>query len=443
MRRLMGMLAALAFSAAAAFADAPVKTARVDFTSQPEGAEVAVDGEVCGNTPLPVFSLAPGSHRVHYELPDYEPVDEYITIVEGEVYKTRHAALVPQRGILLVTSEPAGCDVSLDGLSLGETPLLITSLLTKEPYNLLLQKTGYQNRMLDVKFTGRKPLVRHAKMLLDSGALTITSEPQGAEVMVNGVARGKTPLSVQEIPKGRAKIVLTLKGYQTETRDVLLNAGSRENVFVKFEGDPGSLLVTSVPDGARIYIDGKSYNKAPVKLDKLKPGIYEVKAEMDGHNTISRKVTVGLGQAVSEEFRLDNIRGRLEVRSTPVGAQVIVDGRLVGTTSSSTPAAESSDYLMVENLDEGEHTLVIRKDGYAEIVSHPKIERLRTTRKKFRMRRVFTPNVEITTENGTYRGVFIDASPEGIVVEVSMGAIRTFRREDVKVKFLTGPNADK
>ncbi|MGN0855291.1 MAG: PEGA domain-containing protein [Kiritimatiellia bacterium] len=406
------------------------RSARVDFTSRPEGADVVIDGILRGRTPLTLYDLMPGEHHVRYAMGDYEERDLFIRVEPG--YAIHNAELEAVRGLLLVTSEPTGCDVSLDGLSLGETPRLITTLESKSAYRLLLQKPGYQPRTVEVRFNGRTPLFRHEKLILDSGILEISSEPAGAEVSVNGIARGRTPVIVRDIPKGRATVQLTRRGYAEVVRELSLNAGDRQTLFLKLEGNPGTLRLTSVPENARFYLNGVTQGKGPVTLGNLAPGAYTVRAELDGYGTVERTVNIGIGQTVDEEFRLENILGRLEIRTKPVGAQVFVDGRACGVTRAADATSDVSEVLMVPNLKAGEHTVVIKKHGYAEVVRRPTLEASRATPLDIRLKRVFTPDIEIETSTGVYRGVLVENGISALVIEVSMGVNRTFPRADIR-----------
>lgn len=426
-RRLLAFVGILAALAVGAAEEAP---ARVDFSSQPEGADVVIDGTLRGHTPLTLHDLAPGEHHVRFEMRNYEGKDLFVKVEPG--YAIHSADLASVKGLLLVTSEPSGCAVTLDGLSLGETPRLITSLEVKDTYRLQLQKPGYQPRTLEVKFNGRTPLVRHEKLILDSGILEITSEPSGASVSVNGIARGETPVTVRDVPKGHATVLLRKQGYADAVRELTLNAGDSQTLFLKLEGTPGALRLSSVPDGVRFYVNGVPQGKAPVSLGNLAPGAYVVRAELDGYGTQEKTVNVGLGETVSEEFRLESVLGRLEIRTKPVGAQVFVDGHACGTTRAADASAEISEVLTVPNLKEGEHTVIIKKHGYAEVVKHPALEASRATPLDVRLKRVFTPDIEIVTSTGTYRGVLVNNGPDAIVIEVSMGVNRSFPRVDVR-----------
>ena len=240
--------AVLALACAARAADNE-RSIRVDFTSQPENATVYVDGKKLGATPLTTFDLGGGSHHARFELKDYEPVDDFFTLDPESGYEVRNAELYPVKGLLLVTTDPAGCDVSfLDGQSFGATPRLITTLDAKGSYRLQLKKTGYQTQIVEVRFDGRRPKVIDRKMILDSGMLTVTSDPAEAQVMLNGISRGVTPLTISDVPKGRAILIVSKEGYLPETRTLSLNAGDSQNVAVTLEGKPGSLFLTSIPD---------------------------------------------------------------------------------------------------------------------------------------------------------------------------------------------------
>lgn len=427
-----------ALAAAAAVATTPKeKPVRVDFTSQPEEVSVFVDGTLRGSTPLTLFDIAPGQHHARFELKNYEPYDDFFTLQEGG-YIVRNATLTPVKGLLLITTEPEGCSVSMEGLSLGTTPRLITTLDAKGVYRFTLQKAGYQSKSLEVRFTGRTPLVKHEKLILDSGGIVVSTTPAGAKVAVNGVSRGVTPLTVTGIPKGRTTLEISHDGYKPEKRELTLKAGEVQDIDIALEGIPGSIFLTSIPDGARLYINDKACGKAPVTIPDVKPGSYSIRAEMDGRGSVTKTVTVGLAQSVSEEFRLESILGRLEVKTVPADAQILIDGRLVGSTKQDgTSVTDPSAVFAIESLEAGEHVLTVRKDGFAEVVKHPVIENLRTTSTTIRLRRVFKPNVRLTTATGVYTGVFVDNSPSAVTIEVSMGITRSFPREDIrKIDFI-------
>jgi len=429
-------LLSVASSLLTAFADGPMT--RLDVDSQPQGVAVIVDGKDRGVTPLSIFDLKPGRHHLRCRLAGYEERDRFFVLEEGRPL-SRNVVMEPTKGLLLVKSEPAGCNISVDNVSVGMTPRLITTLDAKDTHKVELRKAGYRTSTFEVRFSGRTPVMRTETMVLDSGVIDIITEPAGVEVTVNGIIRGKSPVQVTDVPKGRATVRLRQDGFAEEMRELSMNAGDRQTLSVVMRGLPGTLSLTSLPPGARFYVNGNPVGKSPVVMPNLMPGEYDVRAEAEGYGTMSRKVTLANGASAREEFRLSNIMGRLEVRTSPPGAQVLVDGKSAGITKSSDPDAEFSDVLAVENLMEGDHVLTVRCDGYAETTRHPKIQKEKTSKWNVRLKRVLTPDVRIMTDTGTYEGVLVNNAPDYLTIEVKLGVQRSFPRSEIrKIEFLNG-----
>ena len=433
-KTLMAFLVA-AFVGWASFAEDEVAT-RINLTSQPSGVSVTVDGQDRGVTPLMLFDLTPGRHHVKYRMAGYVDRDRFINIVEGP-NPEKNEVMQEEKGLLLLKTEPADCDIRIDGVSVGRTPRLITHLSTKDAYTVKLVKPGYQEQTITVKFDGRTPLVREETLVLDSGVIHITSDPSGANVSVNGIPKGQTPLLVSGVPKGRAVVKFALDGFKEEVRELEMRAGDRQELPIVLSALPGTLHLISIPSGARFYVNDEIRGAGPLSIPGLKPGDYLIRAEKEGFGTMTRTVTIANGESAREEFRMSNVMGRLEVRTDPVGASLILDGHTVGVTKAAAEDAVFSDVFAIENVLEGEHTLVIHKDGYEDVVRHPKVQNSQTLQARIRLKRIFVPDVEIVTARGSYRGVLVSNTPESVEVEVTLGITRSFSRSEIrKINFL-------
>ena len=424
---------ALAFAAVLASAQERVRT-RLDVTSEPEGATVVVDGVEKGVTPLVLHDLAPGNHHVRCRLQGYVDSDAFVSMREGSRID-RHETLEAETGLLLVKTEPEGCNIKVDGVSIGETPMFVANLTTKDVHKVRLSKAGYQDQTISVKFNGREPLVREERMILDSGALDIISDPAGAEVTVNGIVRGRTPLAVEKIPKGTATVKIRLDGFKEDVREVRMNAGDRQTLSVLLVGYPGTLHLISVPPGARFYLNGEARGQSPVSIPSLQPGEYEVRCEKEGFGSVTRTVEIKNGASAREEFRLSSVMGRVEVRTTPPGAEILLDGRKVGySKASGGEAVEKSDIFPIEEVLEGEHVLLVRKDGYQEVSRTIRVESKKTSRQhNIILKRAFVPDIEVTTATEVIRGVFKSKNDEVIIIERTPGTdypipLRTVRK---------------
>lgn len=430
-------LSAVALVAFVAVAQPPQTRTRLDLASQPSGATVLVDGADHGVTPATIFNLSPGRHMVKLSFAGYEDLYRAVVVDDGSPVAVNNV-LEPEKGILLVKSTPDGCEIVIDGYSMGMTPRLITNLNAKDSHRMTLSKTGYRSSTFDLRFDGRQPLVRDETLILDSGVIRVETTPQGAGVVLNGVPRGRTPVTVENVPKGNAVLQLSMNGYKdVVVSGIVVNAGDNQTISRVLEAVPGALILSSIPAKARFYINNEFRGEDPLVLKQLEPGEYDVRAEYPGYAPLTKTVSIGKGTSAVEEFRLSNAMGRLEVRTSPAGAQVFLDGKSFGTTTTYDRDAEFSDVLFIEDVMEGEHTLLVRKDGFAEQVRHPKIRSKKTSRAKVRLKRIFKPDIEIVTDTGTHLGMLVANTPDYIIVEVSLGVQRSFLRADVRsVRFI-------
>jgi len=117
---------------------------RIETT--PAGAAVTVNGEVKGASPLELTGLGLGPYEVKLELKGYDGRTESVELTEeapqGEI-KVALTRPAPTDGIADILSTPFGAAVSIDGASLGVTPLT-DQRLKPGTRKLELTKDGYE-----------------------------------------------------------------------------------------------------------------------------------------------------------------------------------------------------------------------------------------------------------------------------------------------------------
>jgi serine/threonine-protein kinase len=123
-------------------------------------------------------------------------------------------------------------------------------------------------------------------------AVTIISSPGGATVAMDGRSETSctTPCSI-DAPPGRHTVALTLPGYHTERREVDVGSGPVEMPAVILRAAAGTLMLTTVPSGASVLVDGSPFPQVtPVQIS-LSPGKHAITVEKDGKQ-ISQTVEV-------------------------------------------------------------------------------------------------------------------------------------------------------
>ena len=92
----------------------------------------------------------------------------------------------------------------------------------------------------------------------------------------------------------------------------------------------GTALISSRPDQADVSIDGKRVGEKTTAQLKLTPGYHLIRVEKAGSGVAEQSVVIEADQINIFEFPLhagDPVRGTLEVKTTPPGAAIVINGR--------------------------------------------------------------------------------------------------------------------
>jgi serine/threonine protein kinase len=114
-------------------------------------------------------------------------------------------------------------------------------------------------------------------------AVTVISSPGGATATLDGRPDQActTPCALDAAP-GRHTIAITMPGYQIEHREVFVGTGPQELPAVLLRAPSGTLMLTTVPPGAAISVNGKRQPQTTPAQLRLPPGSYRITVEKDG-----------------------------------------------------------------------------------------------------------------------------------------------------------------
>lgn len=406
--------------------------AQVHIITEPAGATITVDGEPRGEAPVTLTNLAPGKHLLVAEKRNHATVRRTIDLISG-ARSSEEIRLEPILGLILIQSTPTGADVEIAGAHRGNTPALITDLPLGR-YRARLSKPGYIPREIELKVEGRSPKKFDVTLTSDSAALALDSEPPGADVTLNGVARGETPCTIERIPSGAAKLELSLAGFEPYSESLKLSAGENQTITAVLKPIPSNLEIVSIPAGARIYVDNQFRGKAPVKMEKLTPGTYRVRAELKAHDIMLRNVEIGRAQNTVEEFRLLRNAGGIAITTEPADVNILLDGKNIGFTMADTNRTDRVSEPFSANLIPcGVHVLTLTKPGYYETKKEVNIVRDEIYTKHYRLARRFIPNYEVKTETEVYRGILIEVDAQrNVKLETHPGIFKTIMNAEIK-----------
>jgi serine/threonine protein kinase len=349
------------------------ETAMLTVTSTPSGAEVFLDGVSIGTTPITSKTATPGVHRLLLTLSGYDDYADYFALESGDTEAVAatltKTAVIPTTGTLTVTSTPSGAEVLLGGTSIGNTPITKRTV-TPGTYTLWFLLPGYDNYSASVLIQAGDTkaiagtLTRNG-VTATTATLSITSAPSGARVFLDGKDTGKVTPSTVALGLGTHVVKITKDGYSDYQGSVQLTQArmtkSLPVTLTKTAVTPttGTLSVTSIPAGARIYLDGKDTGKTTPGEFYLPQGAYDVRLAKDGYydDTSTAKIErAGAGASVLITLRKRDplpTTATLTVTSTPSEARIQLDGKDTGKTTPGT-----------FTLSTGTHVVGLVKDGY-------------------------------------------------------------------------------
>lgn len=207
-------------------------------------AAVTVDGIFQGYGSM-VIPLYTGSHSLTIKKPGYYDYSETFTIYDGQT-ASRAPGLTPypqqpQYGSLQIDSEPPGASVYLDNVYKGIEPatgaFYITDL-APGTYTLTLKMPDYQTWTQQVQVQAGivndiwpKLVPAPAGSTPDTtGQVFAYSTPSGANVYVDNIYKGITPVTLSDIPAGSHTITFKLIGYQDYSTVASISGGTVINV---------------------------------------------------------------------------------------------------------------------------------------------------------------------------------------------------------------------
>jgi hypothetical protein len=204
--------------------------------------------------------------------------------------------------VVRITSQPSGAAVDVDRRSQGRTPLELDGL-SPGRHEYALSRDGHRTFYGEFTITGR------------FGSIVVTSDPVGAEVLLDGEPRGTATeegLALDRVRYGPHTITARLKGYNDLVKTVDVDAPEPVSVTCRLVYSKGWLLVVSEPSGATLVVNNDTAGNTP-HLAELVPDRYALSVSRPGYYKWSGDANV----QYAESTRVRAILDRIETRKAP------------------------------------------------------------------------------------------------------------------------------
>lgn len=295
--------------------------------------------------------------RFYFNHPEFGQSNEVTLNLDSDKEYYMEASL-NQTFSIVVDSNVVGAEVYLDGVFGGRTDdnfrctiadVMIGSHILKITYGKVSHEQAIEVNKNSISF--RQNVNTEASK---PQYVVFAVEPQSAVVTI-----GNTPYSLTEgsmmtvLESGTYNYVVAAAGYHSQ-RGTFTVAGEKVEKIVSLKADAAKVTLTA-PNGADIWVNGSKKGSGSWS-GILTSGVYIFEARKAGHRpaTMSQKIT---SDNPTQSYTLPApipMVGTLTVGSTPLMADVTVDGKAVGRTP-----------LDINDLLVGEHKVTVSKQGYA------------------------------------------------------------------------------
>jgi len=279
-----------------------------------EGASVAIDGEVVGTTPLVDLEVAAGEHLVEITLDRYESYIDNIVIEGRQTRQGLDVELLPAWANVGFATIPAGATVTVDGVDVGQTPLLTEILEGSREVLIKLPAHKIWTETIDV--LARVDIVVPTITLEQAdGLVLLQSTPSNANVTLDGTFAGQTPLEFSVTPSTTHELNFFLNGYEETRRTITTQPEEETSLHVTLQPITSSVEISVIPADAELFVNGELMGNANQTIDLIaasqmleirREGYVTYETEFVSRPGLDQKLEVTL--KTLEQQRLENIK---------------------------------------------------------------------------------------------------------------------------------------
>ncbi len=217
-----------------------------------DGASVAFDGAFKGTIAqgvcyVPVYTTGTPYKGYSVSKQGYTTYNGPVLSVPAagstiDLYSTLEVIPTQTPGNLNILTSPPLCDIYINGVLSGKTDgsgVYIQTNIIPATYTVEARKTGYGTETKTVTVPADSIIkVSFTLKQVTTGSVAVTSTPAGANIYLDDVYTGITPLTVSDVAAGEHRMTVKAPGYQDMTVMVTIISG---------QSTPVSVSLTAVP----------------------------------------------------------------------------------------------------------------------------------------------------------------------------------------------------
>ena len=239
------------------------------------GAQVFIDNALAGTIPMKSKNLASGEHGVKIVKELYNPFSQTVKVKDNATTLVTPNLSANFSEVTITVDNDADIFVNDEKKGIG----MWTGKLAPGTYLLEAKKENNRSTSKTVEISSSH---KTYNVQLDAptpiyGEINITSIPAMAEVYIDGIRKGETPLFIPQMLIGLHKIVIKHEGYNEYSSSISLNEGANNPLEVVLDNKKiAEIKMKCNVTQAILYVDGKKIGGVPKSI-KLEEGQHEIK----------------------------------------------------------------------------------------------------------------------------------------------------------------------
>lgn len=294
------------------------------------------------------------------EIPDFQVsrtiITDYISSLEISLFRE-------SIGSIEIHTAPGNCEIYLDDVYVGQSSrdsgnFLIERLYPGE-YELRVLANGYLNFEDSISIRPRTSTAVDISLSQLPGRLYITSSPKGASIYVDEKLVGQTPYLIKEIKPGEHRVRIDAEDYVSYEEVISIQSKEERTLNAVLEILPGTIYLTSEPEGADIYMRDTYIGRTPYSMYELEPGEYLLELSYPQYQL--ERVTTVVYPGKANEIKVDLSRQKAVVDFTAnyPGVEVFMESRQSGER-----IALGTAPIRNYEIELGEYRFFFEKEGY-------------------------------------------------------------------------------
>jgi len=168
-----------------------------------------------------------------------------------------------------------------------------------------LMMAGYQNSALSVNVQANS-ITPVSVTLIPLGAIEVTTRLDGAQVTIDGIPSGSTPVTIRGLKDGYHIVQVSMPGYRDYRGRVRVVAGKTTSLKAPLV-PLCEITVTSNLKGAKVTMDDIEVGSTPLVINNIPGGIHVISVSMDGFRTYTTKFAALAGKRVQVNVNLKSL----------------------------------------------------------------------------------------------------------------------------------------